>query len=399
LLFTFVCNGPLAAHLLNNLHKKIAVLLEELGQLTAAQRTERNNIEHQLSQLQRIATDPEKVKTEEIEGNRAAAYLRSITGGNLGIDQAVVAFNHGIVAQSRFDFALAYKAFQSAAALGTPRATHYAALAYVGYCLGKIHEAKTTFEKALELSFDDNDGLSRISCLSNLASISSAVGDNDTSVVYLRQAEIDASKSTSVPQIVRLTISANLGEVLSKTGDHKRACRKLLVVLEELGTVPGTVPDNQLLRAQIYNNLGEICRNEGDVYGSANYHYKALGIRNMRVGIVNPIIAESLNNLALLLREAGDRRRALPLLRAASEINERYLGVDHHYSAIADNNLGILLLELHEHKEALALFDRAQRTLIKSLGNEHEFVRIVSNNLKSLSVKRLPWHRWPHWLR
>ena len=120
-------------------------------------------------------------------------------------------------------------------------------------------------------------------------------------------------------------------------------------------------------------------------YGEAEpLLWRALEIREKRVGMEHPDVAHELNNLAQLLKTQGKYAEAEPLLRRILTIREEMLGIEHLDVAHDLNNLAELLRAESKYDEAEPLFRRALAIREKRLDPEHADVLQSLNNLAGL---------------
>ena len=87
---------------------------------------------------------------------------------------------------------------------------------------------------------------------------------------------------------------------------------------------------------------------------------RGLDIRERRLGVDHPDVAQSLDNLAVLLGEAGRFDEAEPLFSRAIEVLEEALGANH--SSVADSleNYAVMLRADERPDDAAMLEARAK---------------------------------------
>ena len=120
-------------------------------------------------------------------------------------------------------------------------------------------------------------------------------------------------------------------------------------------------------------------------------YWRALEIREARLGSVHPEVASTLNALALLLDAQGRGDAALPLYKRALAIYETSLGKAHPDVALTLHNLAILLAERPEKEdqtEAESLFKRAAAIREKALGPTHPLLAATNEAYAKLLFRQ-----------
>jgi tetratricopeptide (TPR) repeat protein/predicted Ser/Thr protein kinase len=200
----------------------------------------------------------------------------------------------------------------------------------------------------------------------------------------LRRADVAGDDATRVQALTQLMRVAYLehdldgGEVL--TADARAA-------LDRLGPAP-------LLEADFYLQLGSLATARGDSEHAAEYHRRALEIREAQLGANHQEVAISLTNIANALRAQGHHEASEEHARNALEIFEARLGHVHPYTAASHNNIGNSLFEQGRHiawddpKRAQPYFDEAEVHYREAVairetifGKEHASVALNLHNL------------------
>jgi serine/threonine-protein kinase len=139
--------------------------------------------------------------------------------------------------------------------------------------------------------------------------------------------------------------------------------------------------DNELLRAEMWTQLGTTAWSLGRFAEAEELLGRALAAREKSLGPKDPDVAESLEALGNVLADQGRYADARARLERAVAIREEALGPRHPRTASARNDLGMLLRDLGKPKEALAHFELALGVFEESLGAEHADVGRILNNI------------------
>ncbi len=155
--------------------------------------------------------------------------------------------------------------------------------------------------------------------------------------------------------------------------------------LERMGEVP-------LLEADLYDRLGSVAVERGDLEAAIADHQRALDIRVRELGERSVDVAKSRNNLGNALLRKRDYEGAERELRAARSAFEELQGPKHPYVAITSSNIGASVSEqgrasgdpeiAREHYvEAEQLYRRAIEINAAAYGPNHRSVAVSVHNL------------------
>jgi tetratricopeptide (TPR) repeat protein len=135
-------------------------------------------------------------------------------------------------------------------------------------------------------------------------------------------------------------------------------------------------------------SLGELLRNEGDVYyreqrfvEAEALAQRALGLLRHALGPEHSSVVEALRDLGNVRWSTGRYDEALRDYGQALAIWERTLGPEHPNVAMIVNNIGNVQGDRGERAEALASYERALRIWERALGPEHPYVGMALFNL------------------
>ncbi len=180
--------------------------------------------------------------------------------------------------------------------------------------------------------------------------------------------------------VLRATIYNNLGELYDATGQYEQAEEKLIQALNIrehiFGSAHEFVAISLYCLANLYSKQGR--------YRQAEQHFqRSLEIREQKLEKNHGNIAESLNGQAANLVNQQRYDEAEPLLLQALEIRKKVFGPDHPSIAQTLNNLANNCMGQQKLGEAKSYFQRALQMNEKVLGKEH---RDVADSLVGLAL-------------
>ena len=219
-----------------------------------------------------------------------------------------------------------------------------------------------------------------------------------------------------------------LGVLLSKSGDFERAKRFYLRLENEL-------PKDHVDLGVLYNNLGEIYRQQGHVDTAMKYYILAVDQLNGTVDFFHPWFAIVHSNIAMIFdsrhqldnalvsyhcallimeyhgddgepelcstiyngmatiyQRIGQLDQALELYQKTLKIEVHVLPSNHPSIATTVNNIGQLYFEMKKFSEAREYISQALPVLLSTLPDNHHQLAIVYGSLGAISAfeKELP---------
>ena len=230
----------------------------------------------------------------------------------------------------------------------------------------------------------------------------------DAEALQTAFAEALAKVAAQTPQIVTLTVQAQMREVVPHLEEVARAWTELLADGDDsiwpyvglarfyrsqslwqqmekcndncLSMTEQRYGPNHPDTATSLNNLAGLYESMGRYAEAEPLYQRSLEIREAQLGPEHPDTATSLNNLAELYRSMGRYAEAEPLYQRSLEIREAQLGPDHPDTAGTYNNLAGLYYHTNRYREAEPLFIRVIEIFLKSLGQEHPNTQLVLKN-------------------
>jgi tetratricopeptide (TPR) repeat protein len=142
--------------------------------------------------------------------------------------------------------------------------------------------------------------------------------------------------------------------------------------------------NNEILHAELYNNIGLIYNAQGDYNTALDYYKKALTIREKVLGTEHPDTATSYNNIANTYKAQGDYDTALEYYKQVLTIREKVLGTEHPDTATSYNNIGQIYHVQGNYNTALDYYKKALIIYEKVLGTPHLSTAITYNNVAGI---------------
>ena len=139
--------------------------------------------------------------------------------------------------------------------------------------------------------------------------------------------------------------------------------------------------DDQLLKADAFNGLGEYFYKKSDFSQAERYYRKALTLREKQLGPLNEAIANSYNNLGNCLVATGRYADALEMHQKAMDIRQQVLPAGDQGFAVSHSNIGACLYLAGDYAGALSQFEAAFNIRRQSLGADHPKIASLYNNL------------------
>jgi tetratricopeptide (TPR) repeat protein len=148
---------------------------------------------------------------------------------------------------------------------------------------------------------------------------------------------------------------------------------RTLSILKELPS------DDKLDLAWIYNNIGCLYTDIGDLNQALEYQKKAYEIRKKSLSSIHPDIATSLTNIgrihqALAQHSNGNSNeieKALENYKTALEIRQESLPIDHPDLAISYYNLALVHFDQQKYQQAYIEIERAMDIQKKIFSSNH----------------------------
>ena len=172
--------------------------------------------------------------------------------------------------------------------------------------------------------------------------------------------------------------------------DSKSVYLRLIPLIEEMYGM------KQDILSTAYNNIGEVCRCQGDYSIALDYHTKSLKIKERLNN--KSSMESSYNNIGLVYYCLGESThntehfsKAIDFYKKAIHIQEELSDIDPLSTALVYNNIGLTYNSLGDGDLALEYFKKALSTRKKLLGEDDANTASSYNNIGSVYFNRLDY--------
>jgi tetratricopeptide (TPR) repeat protein len=166
-----------------------------------------------------------------------------------------------------------------------------------------------------------------------------------------------------------------LGKVSCEKGDYKLS----LDYFTEARKILEKSNDSQL--GYIYNGIGEVYQNQGDLKQAMESYEKALNIFKQTSSKTDENIAWCYNNIGIIYEKNKDYSKALDYLENSLTIKKNILPAGHPCLGNTYNNLGNVYYYLQEYDQALNKYELSYEIFHKSLKPRHPSIARVLRNI------------------
>jgi tetratricopeptide (TPR) repeat protein len=131
----------------------------------------------------------------------------------------------------------------------------------------------------------------------------------------------------------------------------------------------------------IYNGIGEVYQNKGDLKQAMESYQKALTIFKQTFTEADESIAWCYNNIGIIYQQEKDYSKALYYLEKSLTIKGNKLPVEHPCLGNTYNNLGNVYYYLEKYDEALEKYESSYKIFQKSLKPRHPSIARALKNI------------------
>lgn len=256
---------------------------------------------------------------------------------------------------------------------------------------GQFDSAMQYFKEAesLAMSTCNNDKQLLFSIFNNIGRVHREIGRFDIALYYYEKAKNTISLYDSNNHFQLGRAYNNIG----LTYIYKYIQQKETLCLEE--ALNNLLEAKRLLNeaehsytADVYNNIGEVYRQKGDLDTALIYQKTALKKRIKLYGEKHHETANSYNNIGNIYINKKLFTKALYYLQIARSIYKRQLGINHEYWAIANQNIAKIKMEEGNYEKAEELFKESLKVYDKVLDNNHPYTIRVRRCIEICHIKK-----------
>jgi tetratricopeptide (TPR) repeat protein/tRNA A-37 threonylcarbamoyl transferase component Bud32 len=202
-------------------------------------------------------------------------------------------------------------------------------------------------------------------------------GHPEAAVNTLRAARVDALASGHDLVLLDAAIVSVevIGTRLARYDEGSTWGELGLALIERL-ELEGTVYE-----ADLRSSLGALNHAMGTFEQALEHDRRALSIRELQLGPVQPEVATSLDSIAVTLAATGNYDGALEHFERAKSIRATTLGPESLEVSYTLNGIGGVYMQLGELDRALATFQQAQAIVMTLLGPDHVELAPSHNNI------------------
>ncbi|CAF0851419.1 unnamed protein product [Adineta steineri] len=169
-----------------------------------------------------------------------------------------------------------------------------------------------------------------------------------------------------------------LGQIKRNQGEYPEA---LTYYDKSLAIKQKTLPFNHLNLGNSYNNIGNVYKNMGDYPKALSSHEKALAIKQQSLPSNHPDLGSSCNNIGNVYRSMGDYPKALSYYEKDLAILQQSLSSNHPDLGGSYNNIGLVYDEMGDYPKALSYYEKALAIRQQSLPSNHPSLGGSYNNI------------------
>ena len=141
------------------------------------------------------------------------------------------------------------------------------------------------------------------------------------------------------------------------------------------------LPPTDLDLATTYSNIGSIHESMNDYPIALSFHQKALEIKQKSLRFDDPSLATTYSNIGSVHDSMGDYPIALSFYQKTLEIQQKSLPSNHPSLATTYNNIGKVHRSMQDYPAALSFYQKACEIFQKSLPPNHPSLAIAYNNI------------------
>lgn len=260
--------------------------------------------------------------------------------------------------------------------------------------LGTVCEMKGDLQQALQYYEDALHYPNRITQITlKIGNIHQRAGEYQLAMDYYSKG---LNESSNCPPELPAKLLMNMGIIYHQQHQHDRALEHYKRAQSIFKHLPSAY---ELDLAWVYNNVGCLYTDVGDLHRALKYQEKAQQIRIRTLPSDHPDLATSLTNFGRIYQamahhsydSAGEMQRAFDSYSAALRIRTATLPPDHPDMAISHYNLAVIHVDRHDYEQAYSEIEKARDIQKKILAAHHPQLE-QTLALKKQITKLLDYH-------
>ena len=138
---------------------------------------------------------------------------------------------------------------------------------------------------------------------------------------------------------------------------------------------------DQTKKAHIFNQLGYINTDQGELSKALEYYEKSLEIKKKVYSENHPSLVELYNNIGLVYDRMGEYLKVLDYFEKSLEIQKKTLPLNHPDLGTSYNNIGFVYNSMREHSKALKYFEKSLQIRTEAFPEKHSDLAQSYNNI------------------
>jgi tetratricopeptide (TPR) repeat protein len=242
---------------------------------------------------------------------------------------------------------------------------------------GDHNEALRYFKEALELSevSDDNHSITA-SIYNNVGQIFLKLGDYETAIASFESAYEHQLKKKTYEAYINIPVyHHSMASAYAHLKDYAKALKYLEASLAFFPEDDRNRPEV----ATIYNSLGFLNVEQGNIEAGMEFYRKSLKILNEIYDYSHPRIMDAMHRIADAMMKAGNLKQALDYIEKVLENAMHTYGPDHGETAEFYKTKASIYIHLKRYPEALEYIQKTSK-IYKATFEEHPDMVIIESN-------------------
>jgi len=248
----------------------------------------------------------------------------------------------------------------------------------------QLQDNAQIWEAELTLTDDNDPQLRELS--ENIQKETSGIeGWNRLGLLLIILAKFDKAEALYAILLKQTTDQTKKAHIFNQLGyintDQGELSKALEYYEKSLEVKRKTLPANHPSLANSYNNIGLVYYKMGEYSKAFEYYEKDLEIMKKTLPANHPSLANSYNNIGLVYNSMGEYSKALEYYEKSLEIMKKTLPANHPSLATSYNNIGLVYNSTGEYSKALEYYEKSLEIMKKTLPTNHPSLATSYNNI------------------